>query len=108
MPRSVKIIVITAVLLVVALTAFGLTNGSTTSPKTSPAVGRISELEQSGAMHTLLEQHRQMLQRMQSDASPAMLEIMKNDPIWQMMRTPEWAQLDLQHEQELNRSLGRS
>jgi Spy/CpxP family protein refolding chaperone len=70
-------------------------------------VGRLTEMEQSGEMHDILELHRQMLERMQDDASPAMLELMNNDPMWQMMRSDDWPQMDEQHQADIDRMLGR-
>lgn len=61
----------------------------------------------SGEMGRVLEQHRQMIEKMQQDASPAMLQLMNNDPMWQMMRSPEWAKMDEQHQQDLDRLLGK-
>lgn len=65
--------------------------------------GRMTQMETSGEMHDMLEQHRQMLERMQDDASPAMLELMNDDSMWQMMRTEEWARLDEEHQRDMSR-----
>ena len=70
-------------------------------------VGRITEMEQSGEMHEILEKHRIMLQQMQDNASPAMLELMNSDPMWQMMRSGEWARMDEQHQADIDRMLGK-
>ena len=105
MPRSWKIaIAVTAVLFVAVVGLVLAANGGGDS---TPRVGRLTEMERSGEMSEIWEQHRQMLERMQEDASPAMLQIMNNDPMWQMMRTPEWARMDEQHQEDLDRMLGK-
>lgn len=71
----------------------------------SSGAGRLTRMEQSGELHEMLEQHRQMILRMQDDASPAMLELMNNDPLWKMMRSPEWARLDEEHQEDIDRML---
>lgn len=70
-------------------------------------VGRVTRMEQSGEMHEMLEAHREMMKQMQENASPQMLELMSNDPMWQMMRSEDWARLDEDHQADINRMLGR-
>lgn len=70
-------------------------------------VGRMTRMEQSGEMHDVAERHRQMLEQMQTNASPQMLDLMNNDPMWQMMRSGEWARLDEEHQEDIDRMLGR-
>jgi hypothetical protein len=105
MPRSWKVAIgVTAVLFIAVLgVVLAANNGSDGS---TPRMSRLTEMERSGDMSAIWEQHRQMLERMQEDASPAMLEIMNDDPMWQMMRTPEWARMDEQHQEDLDRMLG--
>ena len=106
MPRSWKFATaLTAVVLVVLVGIVLALNGAEDDGRSEP-VGRLTEMEQSGQMSEIWEQHRQMIERMQEDASPAMLEMMNNDPMWQMMRTPEWAQMDAQHQEDIDRMLG--
>lgn len=69
--------------------------------------GKITQMEASGEMHDMAERHRRMLERMQQDASPAMKALMDKDPMWQMMRTGEWARLDEEHQEDIDRMLGR-
>ena len=64
-------------------------------------------MEQTGEMHDVLEQRRQMLQQMQDNASPAMLQLMNNDPMWQMMRSEDWARMDEEHQADIDRMLGK-
>jgi len=105
MPRSWKVAIgLTVGAFVVVLGIVLAWSGDDDDP--AAPVGRITEMEQSGEMSRIWEQHRQMIERMQEDASPAMLEIMNNDPMWQMMRTPEWARMDEQHQEDLDRMLG--
>jgi len=106
MPRGWKVAsALAAVVFVVVLGIVLAVNGAEDDTPTAP-VGRITEMEQTGEMSEVWEQHRQMIERMQEDASPAMLELMNNDPMWQMMRTPEWAQMDAQHQEDIDRMLG--
>lgn len=93
--------------LVGLIAAIGIVDTVSGDDDSTEPVGRITEMEQTGEMHRILELHRQMLQRMEVDASPAMLRLMEDDPMWQMMRSPEWAQMDQQHEEDINRMLGR-
>lgn len=106
MPRSWKVAIsVTAVVFIAVLGLVLAASDSGDDP--TPKVSRLTEMEQSGEMSEMWEQHRQMLERMQEDASPAMLQIMNNDPMWQMMRTPEWARMDELHQQDIDRMLGR-
>ena len=105
MPRSWKLaIALTSVVFVVIVGIVLAANGA--EDDASEPVGRFTEMEQSGQMSKIWDQHRQMIERMQEDASPAMLEMMNNDPMWQMMRTPEWARMDAQHQEDIDRMLG--
>lgn len=70
-------------------------------------VGRMTRMEQSGEMHETLEAHREMMKQMQESASPQMLELMNSDPMWQMMRSDDWARLDEDHQADIDRMLGR-
>jgi len=104
MPRTWKVaIAVTTVLFVAAVLAVTVANGGDDAPARS--YGELTKMEGSGEMHDLLEQHRVMIERMQEDASPAMLELMNKDPMWRMMRSPEWARMDEQHQQDIDRML---
>lgn len=104
MPRSWKVAVGTAAVVFVAVVVLVMAAGG--GDDSTRPVSRLTQMEQSGEMSQIWEQHRKMLERMQEDASPAMLEMMNTDPMWQMMRTPEWARMDEQHQQDLDRMLG--
>ena len=73
----------------------------------SVKVGKLTQLEQSGEMHDILERHRAMIEKMQEDASPAMLALMNSDPMWTMMRSKEWARLDQEHQADVNRIIAK-
>ena len=86
--RHWKLLVFVAVVLIGAIVAIGVvSDGEDNDSRPTAPVGRITQMEQSGEMHEVLEKHRVMLQQMQDNASPAMLELMNNDPMWQMMRS---------------------
>jgi hypothetical protein len=71
-------------------------------------VGELTQMEQSGDMHDILERHRQMLQQMQVVATPQMFQLMNNDPMWQMLRGQDWARLDEEHQADIDRMLGQA
>ncbi len=71
-------------------------------------VSRLTRMEQSGEAHDMLERHRTMLEEMQQNVSPEMQRIMNEDPMWQMLRSGEWARLDEQHRADLERMLGKA
>ena len=106
MPRGWKVTIGVTAVVFVAVLGLVLAANSGDDDTTSRPVSRLTEMEQSGEMSRIWEQHRQMIERMQEDASPAMLEMMNNDPMWQMMRTPEWAEMDAQHQDDIDRMLG--
>jgi hypothetical protein len=64
-------------------------------------------MESSGDLHEMLQRHQQMMEAMQVDASPAMLDRMENDPMWQMLESGELIELMEQHQQNIDRMLGR-
>lgn len=81
----------------------GSSGGSVVQSAPSVGVGRLTQLEQSGAMHDILERHRAMIAKMQDDASPAMLALMNADPMWTMMRSKDWARMDEEHQADVNK-----
>ena len=96
------------VLASVAITAgIAAITRSRDAPEPVP-VGELTQMEQSGDMHDVLERHRQMLQRMRDVATPEMLELMNNDPMWQMLRRQDWARLDEEHQADIDRMLGQA
>ena len=90
-----------------AAVSSGCSSGSSGVRQAVPsvAVGQLTQLEQSGAMHDILERHRAMIEKMQEDASPAMLALMNADPMWTMMRSKEWAKMDADHQADVNRMI---
>lgn len=106
MSRNWKVAITVAAVFVALVGAVLASNGADKGQPTA-RVGRITEMEMSGEMGAVLEQHRQMIEQMQQDASPAMLELMNKDPMWKMMRSPGWAQMDEQHQKDLDRLLGK-
>lgn len=81
---------------------------ATTATTTMPAgPNRLMEMERNGELHAMLQQHQEMMQRMQVDASPQMLEIMRNDPMWQMLDSGEMITLMEEHQEDINRMLAQ-
>ena len=100
--------VIGLVVLVAAIITVAVVAGSGGEDDGQPIqTGRLTQLEHSGELSDMLEQHRQMLEAMQDDVSPAMLQRMNDDPMWQMLRTEEWARLDEEHQADIDRMLGQ-
>lgn len=95
-----------------ALTAVGLlglaVGSSTADDYTGPVrTGRMTAMEHSGEMHTMLQQHQDMMSRMQASLSPQMLETMRNDPMWQMLDSGELIRLMEEHQGDIDRMLAR-
>jgi hypothetical protein len=57
--------------------------------------------------HPHSAEHTAMMQRMRVDASPAMVERMRTDPMWQMMRDADAIRLMEQERTGVDRMLGR-
>ena len=106
--RLRMVVLILAAALFGAIVTVGVVSAGDDGGNGRPAqVGRLTEMEQTGEMHDVLDQHRQMLQQMQDNASPAMLQLMNKDPMWQMMRSQDWARMDEQHQADIDRMLGK-
>ena len=85
------------------------TGAMTHSPGTTAvlAVDRLAELEASGEVRTMMDLHQGMLDQMRVSASPAMLELMDNDPMWQMLHSGDYVRLLEEHEENIDRMLAR-
>ena len=85
------------------------TQPSVTTATTTPSVAedRWLERERSGELHTMLQQHQAMMQQMQASASPQMLEIMRNDPMWQMLESGELIKEMEEHQDDINQMLAQ-
>jgi len=69
--------------------------------------GRMTQMEQSGQMHEMLQDHQDMIDRMRTDASPQMLREMKNDEMTQMMNSGEMIRMAEEHQADIDRMMGR-
>ena len=69
--------------------------------------GRLMQMERSGEMHQMLQQHQDMLDRMRSDASPQMQRQMEDDPMTRMMFSGDMIRMQEQHQAEIDKMLGR-
>jgi hypothetical protein len=105
-----KWIVITGLAVVVVLIA-GITVLGAMVASDDPSVvqhpGRLTQMEQSGQMHEMMQKHQDMIDRMRSDVSPQMQRVMDKDPMTQMMRSGEMIRMQEQHQSEIDRMLGR-
>jgi hypothetical protein len=70
-------------------------------------VGRLTQLEQSGTMRQMLRRHQDMLSQMQASMTPQMLQMMRNDPMWQMLQSGDMIRLQEEHEADIGRMLAR-
>lgn len=68
---------------------------------------RLDHAIVSGELQQMLDQHQAMMERMRVGVTPEMLAMMDADPMWQAMRTGEFADLMEEHQDEINRMLGR-
>jgi hypothetical protein len=68
---------------------------------------RLTGLEASGDVRTMVEQHQGMMDQMRVNATPQMLQLMNADPMWQMMRSGEYVRLLEEHEENIDRMLAR-
>lgn len=83
------------------------TADATLHPAATESPDRLMEMERNGELHTMLQQHQQMMLRMQASASPQMLEIMRNDPMWQMLESGEMIDLMEQHQADISQMLAQ-
>jgi hypothetical protein len=58
--------------------------------------------------HPYSAEHRVMLQRMQTDTGPAMVERMRGEPLWEAMRDPRAIRVMEQERADFDRMLGRN
>ena len=79
-------------------------------PATTPELAddKFAALEAGGDVRTMVERHQAMMDEMRATATPQMLELMNDDPMWQMMRSGEYIRLLEEHEENIDRMLGRS
>ena len=75
----------------------------------TPAVTKTvsgSHADPGSADGQMIAAHQQMTEQMRLNTTPAMVEMMNTDPMWQMMRDPgDIAQQD-EHQREINVMLG--
>lgn len=69
--------------------------------------GRLVQMEQSGDVHAMLQQHQDMMSRMQASLTPQMQEQMRADPMWQMLSSGELIRLMEEHQGDIDRMLAR-
>jgi len=69
--------------------------------------GRLTQLEQTGTMRQMLQQHQDMLTQMQATMNPQMLEMMRNDPMWRMLQSGDMIRLQEEHQDDIDRMLAR-
>jgi hypothetical protein len=78
-------------------TSSGSTNGVRQS--------QFTQMIQDGQMQQMFDQHERMLERMQVDASPQMLNIMNADPMWKLMRNGMYTKMLEEYQHQLNQML---
>jgi len=88
-------------------TRVGSTTTLTGGEPADVAEDRLASLESTGRALTMVEQHQAMMDQMRVNATPAMLQLMNNDPMWQMMRSGEYVRLLEEHEENIDQMLAR-
>ena len=79
---------------------------ATTEPAADLAGDELAVLEAEGEVRTMAELHQGMMDQMRVNASPQMVQLMNDDPMWQMMRSGQYVRLLEEHEQNIDRMLG--
>lgn len=64
-------------------------------------------MEISGDLHAMLQQHQDMMEQMRVDASPQMVERMKQDPMYRMLQSGGLLKLMEEHQRSIDRMLAR-
>jgi hypothetical protein len=64
--------------------------------------------ESGGDVQSMIDQHQAMMDQMRVSATPQMLQMMNDDPMWQMMRSGEFIKLLEEHEGDIDQMLGRT
>lgn len=101
---AAPLILLIAILSIVWATGGESGGGNGASP--APA-GRITQLETTGEMHTMLQQHQAMMEQMRVSTTPQMTKIMEQDPMWQMLHSGQMIELMEQHQAEIDEMLAR-
>lgn len=101
-----RVIVLPVVLLMVGLGIGAAIFGDSDSAG-SRATTELDHAIVSGEIQQMLDRHQAMMEQMRVGATPEMLARMDTDPMWQQMRTGEFARLMEQHQQQIDRMLGR-
>ena len=100
---------VVAVLAVIGLTVAVIAAGSSSSTggMASMRHDRLTRMEQSGQMQSMLEQHQAMMEQMRAGLSPQMQQRMDADPMWKLMRSGEFTQMMEDQQRQIDRMLGR-
>ena len=110
---AVAILVPAALVTGVLIGARGPDPADARAPAASPAqtsdAGPAGPLKATAADEppNMIQLHHSMMDQMRASFSSSMNELMNRDPMWQMMRSPNYiAELE-QHEQDIDRMLAR-
>lgn len=97
---------VVTIILVIGLTVALIAGGSSTSTEDLRR-DRLTRMEDSGQMQSMLEQHQTMMEQMRAGLSPEMQQRMDSDPMWKLMRNGEFTQMMEAQQREIDRMLGR-
>ena len=91
-----------------SVVALGLTTrGGSSSPSSSGLCkDKLTQMEHTGTMATMLQQHQNMMEQMRAALSPQMQQRMDTDPMWQNMRSGDFTQMMQEQQQQIVRMLG--
>ena len=105
--RRILVVVLLVVVLPVALLGVGAAVFGDSDSASSRTTTPLDHAVVSGEMRQMLDRHQTMMEQMRVSATPEMLAMMDADPMWQQMRTGEFADLMEQHQEQIDRMIGR-
>lgn len=103
--------IVVLVVVIVGFVAVGLATSSGGGSSSSSAASglcsdKLTQMEASGAMATMVQTHQSMLEQMRAGLSPQMQQLMDADPMWKSMRSGDWTQMFQDQQQQIDRMLG--
>lgn len=96
-------VVVSGAFVAIGLATRGGSSGSSTS---GLCKDKLTQMEHTGAMATMLQQHQNMMEQMRAALSPQMQQRMDADPMWQSMRSGDFTQMMQDQQQQIDRMLG--
>lgn len=91
-----------------SVVALGLTTRGGSSSRSASGLcnDKLTQMETSGTMAAMLQQHQNMMEQMRASLSAQMQQRMDADPMWQDMRSGDFTQMMQDQQQQIDRMLG--